>query len=318
MGKSKPATRTESTEDGGPAEAPSRSGKGDPDTSTRGADQQAVLAAIAALQEELAQAKSDICSKLDEKIADVSTDLRGEIAAVKTDSDNAFIAVHARLDGQNDTLKSLVESANANSDVVADLEAKVKALQSQVDKLSEKCLDLEGRSKRQNLRIAGVKEGLENGQKTRDFVAQLLTDVLKLDERPRIDRAHRALRERPDDEEPPRHLIVRVHYCDAFDEIVNKVKQFQTLTYHDGPIQIFRDFPPAVVKRRAAFTPARNLLRDKPGVRFGLLYPAKLRVTHNGKETTFTDAVKARLFAESLVGRARTTPEESADGAEDA
>ncbi|KAI4896249.1 hypothetical protein NFI96_008278, partial [Prochilodus magdalenae] len=310
MGKTKGNTKAEPSEGGGPAEAPSRSGKDNPEASTQSADQQAVLAAIASLQAELSQAKSDICTKIDEKTADVSTVLRGEIAAVKAESDNAFITVHARLDGQNDTLKSLVESANANSDVVADLEAKVKALQSQVDQLSEKCLDLEGRSKRQNLRIAGVKEGLENGQKTRDFVAQLLTDVLQLEEKPVIDRAHRALRARLGDNEPPRHLIIRVHYCHAFEEILKKVMQSRTLTYQGKRIQIFRDFPPAVVKRRAAFTPARNLLRDKPGVRFGLVYPAKLRVTHNGKETTFTDAEEARLFAERLFGRDHETPEE--------
>lgn len=220
----------------------------------------------------------------------MSTILRGEIATLKAETDNAFITMHARVDSQNDTLKSLSESANATSDVVVDLEAQVKKLHSQVEQLSEKCLDLEGRSKRQNLRIAGVKEGMENGQKPREFVAQLLTEVLELNERPLIDRAHRALRVRPGDSEPPRHLILRVHYCHAFEDILQKVMRSKTLMYQGQRIQIFRDFPPAVVKRRAAFTPARNLLRDKPGVKFRLLYPAKLRVTHNGKETTFTDA----------------------------
>lgn len=158
----------------------------------------------------------------------------------------------------------MTKAANATSDVVTDLKAKVKALQSRVDQLSENCLDLEGRSKRQNLRIAGVKEGLENGKKTRDFVAQLLAEVLQLDERPMIDQAYRALRVRPEDNEPPRHLIIKIHYCHVFEEILKKVMQSGTLTYQDQQIQILRDFPPAVVKCRAA----RNLLRNKPGVRF--------------------------------------------------
>lgn len=300
MGKPKANTRTEPSEDGGPNEAPSRSGKDNPEKSAQSSGEPAVLAAIA-------QAKLDICTKIDEKIADMSAVLRNEIAAFKAKSDNAFVTVYALLDGQNETLKSLTESANATSDVVADLEAKVLALQRQVEQLSEKCLDLEGRSKRQNLRIAGVKEGLESGKKTRDFAAQLLAGALQLDERPVIDRAHRALRERPGNNEPPRHLIIRIHYCDAFEEIMKKVMQSRALTYQGQRIQIFRDFPSAVVKRRAAFTPARNLLRNKPGVRFGLLYPAKLRVTHNGKETTFTDAEEARLFAERLSGRGHET-----------
>lgn len=82
----------------------------------------------------------------------------------------------------------MTESANANSDVVVELGAIVKTLQSQVNKLSEKCLELEGRSKRQNLRIAGVKEGLESGKKPRDFVAQFLAEALQLDNSPLIDR----------------------------------------------------------------------------------------------------------------------------------
>ena len=212
--------------------------------------------------------------------------------------------VNSRLDSQSETLKSL--EANATSDTVVDLEATVKQLHSQVEQLSEKCLDLEGRSKRQNLRIAGVKEGEERGQKARDFVAQLLMEVLQLDEKPVIDRAHRALRQRPGDNEPPRHLILRVHHCHALESILQKVMRSQNLTYRGQRIQVFRDFPPTVVKRRAAFTPARKLLRDQPGVKFGLLYPAKLRVTHNGKETTFTDPEEARLYAERHFGRGGT------------
>lgn len=225
----------------------------------------------------------------------MSTTLRTEIAALKTESDAAFTIVNNRLDSQNETLGSLEKSANATSDSVADLEAKVKQLHNQVEQLSEKCLDLEGRSKRQNLRIAGVKEGEERGQGARDFVAQLLMEVLQLDEKPMIDRAHRALRQRSGDDHPPRHLILRVHYCHTLESI-----------YRGQRIQIFRDFPPTVVKRRAAVTPARKLLRDQPGVKFGLLYPAKLRVSHNGMETTFSDPEEARLYAERHFGQSRS------------
>lgn len=134
-------------------------------------------------------------TKLLKKIAVVSTTLRTEIAALRTESDAAFAIVNNRLDSQNEMLGSLEKSANATSDSVTDLEAKVKQLHNQVEQLSEKCLDLEGQSKCQNLRIAGVKEGEERGQGARDFVAQLLMEVLQLDEKPMIDRAHRALRQ---------------------------------------------------------------------------------------------------------------------------
>lgn len=190
---------------------------------------------------------------------------------------------------------------------LAELATKVKRLSGQVEQLLEKCLDLEGRSKRQNLRIARVREGKEHGQKTREFVAQLLKDVLNLDDKPVIDRAHRALQMHPGDNEPSRHLILRIHYCYALEEILPKVTTNRNLTYQGQQIQILRDVLSAVVKRHAAFNPARNLLRDKSGVKFKLLYPAKLQVTHNGTETTFTDAEEARLSAEHHFGPVNNT-----------
>lgn len=74
----------------------------------------------------------------------------------------------------------------------------VKQLHDQVEQLSEKSVNLEGRSQRQNLRIARVREEEEKGRKTRDFVAQLLTDAFKHDEIPVTEQAHRALQERSD------------------------------------------------------------------------------------------------------------------------
>lgn len=148
-----------------------------------------------------------------------------------------------------------------------------------------------------NIQIAGVKEGKENGQRVSDFVACLLKTTLDLDDTPLLDRAHCALRTRPGDDGPPRHLITRVHYSHTLDENLRKVITKKNLLFEGDRIQIFRDLPQAVVKRRAAFTPVRNLLRDKPGVKFGFLYPAKLRVTHDNTEMVFTDPVAARRFA---------------------
>lgn len=73
----------------------------------------------------------------------------------------------------------------------------------------------------------------------------------------------------------------------------------QQIVFKAQRINIFPDYPPAVVKRRALFKRARELLKDKPGVKYGLQYPAKLRVSHNGKEFYFTDSDKAVRFAES-------------------
>ncbi|KAI2658683.1 LINE-1 retrotransposable element ORF1 protein [Labeo rohita] len=114
-------------------------------------------------------------------------------------------------------------------------------------------------------------------------MAQLLKEALSLDNLPLVDRAHLALRNRPGDEEPPRAKMRQV-------------------TFKGQRINIFPDYPPVVVKRRVLFKRARELLKDKPGVKYGLQYPAKLRVTYNSKEHYFTDPDKAVKFAENCFG----------------
>lgn len=83
---------------------------------------------------------------------------------------------------------------------------------------------------------------------------------------------------------------------------MKKVMGTRDITFCGRRIQIFRDLPPKVAKRRATFTAVRRMLRDKPGVKYGLLYPAKLRVSHDGIEKFFTDPEKARQYAERLIG----------------
>lgn len=133
------------------------------------------------------------------------------------------------MENHNVQLKDLSDSATNTSNSVVKLEEKVKQLSNKVEQLSEKCIDLEGRSKRNNIRLAGVPEGRENGQHVRDFVAKLLRDLLDLDETPLLDRAHRALRATPEDEAPPRHLIARIHYYHTMEEILRKVSTRKNL-----------------------------------------------------------------------------------------
>lgn len=72
----------------------------------------------------------------------------------------------------------------------------------------------------------------------------------------------------------------------------------QRITFNGQRILIFSDYPPAVVKQHAMFRSARELLKNKPEVRFGIQYHVKLWVTVNGKGRFFTDLDRVTEFAE--------------------
>ncbi|CAL8257817.1 unnamed protein product [Arctogadus glacialis] len=68
----------------------------------------------------------------------------------------------------------------------------------------------------------------------------------------------------------------------------------------DSTISIFPDFTARTAKARAAFTDIRRQLRDIPNIRFGLLHPARLRITRGDATREFTSPKDAAAFVEAL------------------
>ncbi|KAG1961118.1 hypothetical protein F2P79_005373, partial [Pimephales promelas] len=269
-----------------------------PEKDTSGSGNSAILNAISSLRSELLLIKSDIGEIIDSKIEQLAVTIRGELSAFKNEANAAISEVKVTMEDHATKLTSLENYASTSSDTMVKMEQDLGKLKLTVEQLTEKCTDLESRSRRQNIRILNIKEGAESGVKPRDFVAQLLAEARSLDKPPHVDRAHRALRARSGSDEPPRAFILRLHYVHEMEEIMQKAARMQQIFFKGQRVNIFPDYPPAVVKRRALFKRARELLKDKPGVKYGLQYPAKLRVSHNGKEYFFTDPDKAVKFAE--------------------
>lgn len=109
-------------------------------------------------------------------------------------------------------MAELKRSATFTLDTVSQQQKEVEKLTSSVSQLTEKCTDLESRSRSQILRILNIKEGEETARKTTDFIAQLLKGALSLETLPLIDRTHRSLRKRSDNMSYPRAFIVKIHY----------------------------------------------------------------------------------------------------------
>lgn len=195
------------------------------------------------------------------------------------------------------TITQLEDVANDHDERLTSLQASVGQLRVEVDVLTKKCDDLEGRSRRNNIRILGIPEGSE-GPRPTEFVAGMLQNLLSLDEKPMLDRAHRSLRPRAKDATaPPRPFIVCVNQFQIRNDILRKARELSSLHYNGRRVFIFPDFTAAVAKKRAAFATVKKALHSCPGVKFGLIFPAILRVTlSNGQLRTFEDPELAMDF----------------------
>lgn len=145
-------------------------------------------------------------------------------------------------------------------------EALLTALKEQKN-LKEKLTDLEGRSRRNNVRIFGVPEGAE-GNSVPHYVENLLRRELALPGETHllIQRAHRATVGKPGPGASPRSIIVNFLQFDTKEMILKKAWQ-KRIKIDGKPIFFDHDYANEVVQKRKAYAEIKKVLKEK-GIRF--------------------------------------------------
>ncbi|KAI4805918.1 hypothetical protein KUCAC02_010511 [Chaenocephalus aceratus] len=127
-----------------------------------------VLAALETLRREMAQNKKEICATIDSRIETVTENLKKEFSIMKGDTQTALAAIKATMLAHTEAIKEVEGAATQHSDDITRLQTEVARLTADTAKLSDKCEDLEGRSRRNNICMIGVPEGKE-GTRPREF-----------------------------------------------------------------------------------------------------------------------------------------------------
>lgn len=195
-----------------------------------------------------------------------------------------------------------VENATADYDRRLSLvEQKFAKVESENKALREKLIDLEARSRRQNIKIVGLPEKIENGRPT-EFLTKFIPDLLgasNFSKPLEVDRAHRLGRQPSGEDARPRVMIARIHYFQTKEKILQLARQQFPLRYQGRPIHIFPDLPAEIMKQRQAFNDVRKHLREA-GVRNGFIYPARLRVTHGTTDKVFSSPEETEVYIGTL------------------
>ncbi|XP_037535079.1 solute carrier family 41 member 3-like [Nematolebias whitei] len=110
-------------------------------------------------------------------------------------------------------------------------------------------------------------------------VSRMLKEAFDLEEEPLLDRAHRIPAPKPKAGERARPIVAKFHYQADCVKILAKARELQRVKVNGTNIFVFPDYTAKTARARAAFTECRRKLRDIEGVRFGLLHPARLKIT---------------------------------------
>lgn len=248
------------------------------------------LELLADLRKDIADIfKSELRAALGEDLSSI----KNELQAVKTQLVSDRAATHTELSTMNSTVVEMQQALSECTDDIAALQKENQCLKAALAKLEDKQEDLESRSRRNNVRIVGIPE--ESGSSAQS-VSTLLKDALHLDKAPLLDRCHRSSQPKPRPGERPRVIIARLHYHTDCIDILRRARENGKTTYKDMSLSIFPDYTSKVAQARAAFNDVRRQLRGMEGVRFGLLHPARLRISHNGEDKVFLSPSEAQTF----------------------
>lgn len=258
--------------------------------------------------EQLAENPSSIEHETDRETATDSTAILSAIQTMNNGMNDRFNSLEATLSQLQTALSETtsriadLESVKAEHEGrISDLEASCQEILSANKALRAKLDDLEGRSRRQNIKIVGLPENVESGRPT-EFVEKFIPNLLGADNFPagiKVDRAHRT-GPLPPKGGRPRILIAKIHHYPVKEMILRLARQHSPLKYEGVHIiSFFPDFTAEVLSQRRAFDGVKRKLKEA-GIRFGMLFPARLLVTHGTNKKIFGSVSDAELFVNTI------------------
>lgn len=210
----------------------------------------------------------------------------------------------------SDKLDKIVDRLGTVEQRVSDLEDNAAANAPRLDQVEsalkravEKLENYENQSRRQNVRIMGLKEGTE-GKNPSVFFAKWIPEILNMDmqgERLKIERAHRVGPPAGSTgRQNPRAVLVRLHDYTDRQRILRAARNKGKVTADDQVVSFYQDFPAEIVKRRQESADARRRLREA-GIKYAFAYPAVIKIfPPNGKPISLPTTKEINDYVKTL------------------
>lgn len=233
------------------------------------------------------------------------------LAAIMAELKTGFQVIDTKLDIMNsrlDVLTSRVESHDTRLDNaeqrISDLEDRQPTIQKRLERteallkqVAQRAEDLESRSRRCNIRLAGIAESTNNGRMAH-FVEQVLTDVFGREAFSTtfaVERAHRTLGPQTAPGATPRDIVAKMLNFQDRDTILRLAREKGQLQYQGANTSLFPDFTKLVQEARRKYSGVKNTLL-KINIKYSMMYPARLRVLVNGRPRIFDSPAEAEQF----------------------
>lgn len=238
-----------------------------------------------------------LVSELEKQRASLLKDLSTLIQESVKPLQSSVDALRETVNHFNGRLVAAETLAGDNFERITSTEKTVKTLEAQNKSLQDRLDDLENRSRRVNLRIINIPEGSEKGRDPTEFISDLLMENLGpgvLTRPPELERAHRSLAPKPGPGGRPRPFVICFHRFQEREKVLRWARQHE-LKHGETTLRVYPDVSAITAKKRAAFNKIKHALYQK-GVKFRLLFPARLQVSYEDETFTFETPEDAHAF----------------------
>lgn len=183
-----------------------------------------------------------------------------------------------KLDGILERVTAVEQRVSDLEDVSTVTEPRLESLENALKKALERLDNYENQSRRQNIKITGLKAGFE-GEDPVTLFEKWIPEVLDMQQdRVKIERAHRTGPALGGGEKSgSRAVLVRLHNYTDKQKILNAARNKGRLTVDGQDVSFYQDFSAEVIKKRQESANAQRRLREL-GIRYAFVYPAVIQI----------------------------------------
>lgn len=223
--------------------------------------------------------RSEIASELLQAIESLKSDLKQDNEQLRKDINSLQRELGSKLDNITEDMKALTERvekaetrAGHAEDMILELTDALIECTKRQRSFQMKLTDMESRSRRNNMRLFGVKEG-EEGKSVIQFIVDLLRREVPLPVglELKIQRAHRVPAHKPRTGDPPRPIVVNFQEFTTKELILREAWRKGRIELSGRVIYFDHDYATEIVQKRKEYQVIKRALKES-GVRFQTPY----------------------------------------------
>jgi archaellum component FlaC len=215
---------------------------------------------LAPIGKQLDEVKKEV-KEVKQGIIDVRREVKEEFDRFRKETDSKFEGINADMKTQHDHMEEAQTRVAELEEWQVEAKSEMLAMMTQTLTMQEKMTDLEGRLRRNNIRIFGI-PGDTEGNSTSKYLERFLTTELELpsDTPLQIQRAHRALAQKPPPNAPPRSMVDNFLQFETKEMVLSHAWKRKI---HVGGKRIFfdHDYATEVVQKRKAYI--KKILKEE-------------------------------------------------------